>query len=115
MSPVLYESVYFFTLLAGPLLIAWGWFRFVRRGRLQDRKSWLPLAALTLATASSLLAVGAMLYARAIAGFPFDDPRFMRVLAIGLMLSLTAFAAGLIGAAYRNPSDGKPRLRRFAC
>lgn len=103
MSPALYNSVYNLALFSGPLLIVWGWFCFIRRGHLRDRKSWLPLAALILATGSGLLAVGAMLYARALAGDPYSDPLFMRILALGLMLSLTAFAAGGLGAAYRNP------------
>ena len=103
MSPALYNFFYFPTLLAGPLMIAWGWFRFVRRGHMRDRKLWLPFAALLLATASSVLALGALLDARAIAGDPYSDPLFMRMLAIGIILSLTAFAAGLLGAAYRNP------------
>jgi hypothetical protein len=103
MSPALYASAYILTLLGGPLLIAWGWLRFVRRGRLRDRKSWPSLAALILATGSSLLAVGSMIYAGAGGGFAYYDPRLLRIFSVGVVLSSVAVIIGFIGTAFRNP------------
>jgi hypothetical protein len=55
-----------------------------------------------LATCSALLAFGGLLYAHAIGGFPFYDPRLMRLHRWGARLSLAGIVLGIIGCFRRN-------------
>ncbi len=58
-----------------PVLTVWGWVRWSTRTQPRTLFSILSLIGFTLATASGLLAVSSVLYAHAIGGFPFYDPR----------------------------------------
>jgi hypothetical protein len=49
------------------------------------------------------LGLGAFAYSKAIGGFPFYDPRLMRIYFYGSVLSLAGIALGLVGAFFRNP------------
>lgn len=109
MSIILIGFSYFFT----PVLIAWAWIRVVRLVRLRDRSSWLSVIALAFTTLSGLLAVGSVIYADAIGGFRYFDPRLMRIFQIGLLLSLIAVASGLTGIAFRNPLRWQAPLASF--
>ena len=79
-----------------PALIVWGWVRWARRKQPRELFAVLSLVAFVLATASAVLATSSVLYARAIGGFPFYDPRLMRIFRWGFLLSLGAlgFAIG---------------------
>ncbi len=62
-----------------PAVMIWGWVRWLKRKQPRTLLSVLSLIGFTLATASGLLATSAMLYARAVGGFPFYDPLLLRI------------------------------------
>jgi len=75
----------------------WGWARWFRRTQPRTVPAILSLIGFTLATASGLLAVSSVLYAHAIGGFPFYDPRLLRVYRWGGLLSLSGLVFGIAG------------------
>jgi hypothetical protein len=79
--------------LASPIMLAWGWIRFAKLPRLGTVGSVLSLIGLILATASAALAVSSIGYAVVIRGFPYYDPRLMRIFRWGIFLSL----CGIVG------------------
>ena len=80
-----------------PVLTIWGWVRWFRRTQPRTLPSILSLIGLTLATASGLLAVSSVLYAHAIGGFPFYDPRLLIIYRWGGLLSLSGLVFGIAG------------------
>lgn len=80
-----------------PAVMAWGWVRWARRAKSRDVCSILSLVAFTLATASALLAVSSILYAYAIGGFPYFDPRLSRIYRWGFLLSTAAVGFAISG------------------
>jgi hypothetical protein len=56
-----------------------------------------------LATASAVLAVSTVIYAHHIGGFPYYDPRLLRIYRWGALLSLTGMAFALGGVWRRGP------------
>jgi len=89
--------------VALPAAIIAGWFRWAKRQGPATTFSILSSLALGLATCSALLALGTRIYAHAIGGFPFYDPRLMRIYRWGLLLSLGGIVLGLIGCWRRSP------------
>jgi hypothetical protein len=80
-----------------PVLPIWGWVRWLRRTQPRTLPSILSLIGLTLATASALLAISSTLYAHAIGGFPYYDPRLLRIYRWGGLLSLAGIVFGIAG------------------
>lgn len=80
-----------------PALMIWGWVRWFRRTQPRTLLSILSLIGFALATASGLLAVSSVLYAHAIGGFPFYDPRLLRIYRWGGVLSLSGIVFGIGG------------------
>jgi hypothetical protein len=76
--------------------IIWGWIRWIKQEKPRSLISYLAAVDFAFATASALLAVSAIIYANHIGGFPFYDPRLLRIYRWGAVLSLTgiAFAIG---------------------
>lgn len=58
----------------------------------------LSLIGFALATASGLLAVSSVVWAHAIGGFPYYDPRLLRMYRWGGLLSLSGLVLGIAGA-----------------
>jgi hypothetical protein len=82
-------------------VLFFGW-RGVKRGF--GRKSLcsiLSLIGFGFGTASALLAISGILYAQAIGGFPYYDPRLLRIYRWGFLLSLTGFVFA-IGGVWRT-------------
>jgi hypothetical protein len=54
------------------------------------------LIGFSLATASALLAISSVIYSKMIGGYPYYDPRLLKIYACGLLLSLAGilFAIG---------------------
>jgi len=50
-----------------------------------------------------VLAIGAMVYARAVGGFPFYDPSLLRIYRWGLLLSLAGLVFGAVGLRWSGP------------
>jgi hypothetical protein len=63
----------------------------------------LALAGFIVGSASALLALGGVLYGLAIGGFPYYDPRRLRIYGVGLLLSLAGLVASLLGLARPSP------------
>jgi hypothetical protein len=80
-----------------PVLIIWGWARWFSRTQPRTLPSILSLIGFILATASGLLALASVLYAHAIGGFPYYDPRLLRIYAWGGLLSLSGIVFGIAG------------------
>lgn len=83
--------------IALPAVMIWGWVRWFKRTQPRTLLAILSLIGFTLATASGLLATSAMLYARAVGGFPFYDPLLLRIYRWGALLSLSGTVFALIG------------------
>jgi hypothetical protein len=86
-----------------PAAIVLGWIRWVRGRTPETCLSWLSPAALGLATCSGLLAVISVVYAHAIGGFPYYDPRLLRFYRWGGMLADGGLLLGIVGCWRRNP------------
>jgi len=91
---VLYVVSIYVALPAG---IIWGWVRWSKRAQTPTLLSVLSLIGFAFATASGMLAISSLLYARAIGGFPFYDPLLMKIYGWGGLLSLSGFVFALIG------------------
>jgi hypothetical protein len=83
---------------AAPVMLIWGWVRWVRRPKLKTVPSILSLIGFSLATASALLAVSSAGYAQTIHGFRFYDPRLLRIIRWGCLLSIVGIFFGVSGA-----------------
>src|SRR5690348_2244858 len=98
------ELLTFLGLYAGiPLLLIWGWIRWAIRPASRTVCSALSLLGFVLATASALLAASSIVYAHAIGGFPFYDPRLLRIFRCGAALSLLAILFGIAGIWRSSP------------
>jgi sulfite exporter TauE/SafE len=97
---ILYAALVYAVLPCG---LIWGWVRWSRAERRWSFTSVLSFAGFGLATASALLAIGALLYGKSIGGWPYYDPRLMRIYAWGALLSLSGIILGIGGVWRRNP------------
>jgi len=88
--------------LLSPLMLTWGWLRWSVRPKLRTASAILSLLGLIFATASALLAVSAIAYSLMIGGFPYYDPRLMKIFAIGALLSLCGIIFGVAGVFRAN-------------
>ena len=86
-----------------PAAIIWGWIRWIKYEKARSVISYLATIGFALATSSALLAVSAILYANHIGGFPFYDPRLLRIYRWGCLLSLTGFLFAIGGVWKSNP------------
>ncbi|MGA2650126.1 MAG: hypothetical protein ABSF28_06375 [Terracidiphilus sp.] len=89
--------------LALPLVMVWGWLRWVKRNEPSTLLSTLFVVGFGLATTSELLAISMVLYARISGGFGFYDPVLMRIYAAGMMLSLVGLALAVVGLWRASP------------
>ena len=88
--------------LASPVVLVWGWLRWVRLPKLRTAPSALSFGGFVLTTASALLAVGTIAYAR-VHHFPYYDPLLLRIFRWGALLSLGGIVLG-IGGVWRPNS-----------
>jgi hypothetical protein len=83
--------------IALPAAMVWGWARWSKRSQSRTVLSILSLVGFIFATASGLLVISAVLYARAVGGFPFYDPSLLRIYRWGALLSLSGIVFAIIG------------------
>lgn len=81
-----------------PAMFLWGWVRWARRAKAVRPLPLLSLTGFSLATVSGLVALAGIVYAHAIGGFPFWDPRLLRIYRWGFFLSLGGLVFALAGA-----------------
>jgi uncharacterized BrkB/YihY/UPF0761 family membrane protein len=86
-----------------PVAIIAGWIHWAKRRGSVTLLSLFSVVAFGLATCSALIALSSLVYAHRIGGFPFYDPRLMRIYRWGGWLSLVAVVLGLIGCWRRGP------------
>ncbi|SRR5258708_4723003 len=89
-------TLYVCALIGSPVLLIQGWVRWSKRMQPRTLPASLSLAGFIFATASALLVVGSLVYSQSIGGFPFYDPRLLRIYRWGLSLSFCGivFAVG---------------------
>jgi hypothetical protein len=95
-------AVFTFFEVVTPLVMVWGWIRWARH-----EKRWTILAILSfigfvLASASAALAVSSFIYGNIIGGWPYYDPRLIRIFACGALLSALALLSSFAGVWRRN-------------
>jgi hypothetical protein len=93
----IFESASIFFLVMTPLVMVWGWIRWARREKKWTILAILSLTGFTLATASALLAVSSWIYSRLTGGFPYFDPKLMKIYALGALVSASALILSLMG------------------
>jgi len=79
-----------------PVLLIWGWARWAQRPKSRTLSSILSLLGFILASASALLALSAIVYAR-IHGFRFYDPLLLKIMGVGFVFSFCSLVFGLSG------------------
>ncbi|MBV8050571.1 MAG: hypothetical protein JOZ80_05250 [Acidobacteriaceae bacterium] len=88
--------------IALPIAILGGWVRWTKQPKSWTAFSVLSMIGFLLATFSALLAFASLLYAHAIGGFPFYNPRLVRFYHWGGRSSLAGIGPGMIGCFRRN-------------
>lgn len=88
--------------LLAPIMLIWGWIRWLRKREPVDRPFYLAFIGFILSTASALLAIGSIAYAHSIHGFPYYDPRLLRIYRWGGLLSLGGMILGFTGSSRPN-------------
>jgi hypothetical protein len=88
--------------LATPIILVWGWLRWIRLPKLRTAPSTLSFAGFILTTASALLAVATIAYAQ-VHHFLYYDPLLLRIFRWGALLSLGGTVLG-IGGVWRPNS-----------
>ena len=88
--------------VALPVALLRGWLHWAKQPKLMTPFSVLSMIGFSLASCSALLAFGGILYAHAIGGFPFYDPRLMTLYRWGGRLSVAGIALSIIGCFRRN-------------
>jgi len=98
-------------LASTPPLLIWGWVRWAKRREPRAIFSVLSLIGFSLATASALLAISSAIYGQMIGGFPYYDPRLLKIYACGALISLAGIIFA-IGGVWRG---GPLRWHAPAC
>lgn len=88
--------------LAAPILLVWGWARWIHRSTERDSSTILSFAGFLFATTSVLLAASSIAYSVWIGGFRHYDPRLLRIYMCGLALSLLGITLSALGTARPN-------------
>jgi len=97
------SNLFVSTLFPGGMYIAvavvtvWGWVRWSKRVQPRTVASILSLIGFALATASAILGISTLLYARAVHSFPINDPLLLRIFGCGALLSLSSTVFAILG------------------
>jgi hypothetical protein len=100
--PAFLYALIFVGYIVAPCALIWSWVQWAKQPRGTNIAAHISFIGLLFATASALLAIGTHIYARAIGGFPFYDPRLLRIYRYGLLLSLIGVVSGLTGLAKKS-------------
>jgi hypothetical protein len=103
-----YDQAFVIALVVGgyviaPVSLIWGWIRWIRSAKLWTLPSGFSLVGFSLSTISGLLFIASLIDARIVGGFPFYDPRLMRMIRWGMVLSIAAFLFAVCGVWRRSP------------
>jgi hypothetical protein len=102
----MFVNVIIFTLIVlsfvvSPIMLIWGWIRWVGQPKLRTVSSIFSLSGFILVTASALLAVSTMAYAQ-VHTFQFYDPSLLRIFRWGVVLSIAGLLFGMGGVWQKN-------------
>jgi hypothetical protein len=92
-SDVTFEILFALSYLLSPIVLFWGWARWMRQSKLRTLTAILSLISFVLATASALLGVLSSVYG-VIHGFPYYDPLLLGY--FGSELCFLLAASGLV-------------------
>ena len=92
-----FMAVYIFFDVVTPLVLIWGWIRWTRHEKRWTIPAILSLIGFVFASASAALAVSSVLYGDVIGGWPYYDPRLMRIFGWGALVSASALLCSLAG------------------
>jgi hypothetical protein len=98
---IFFWSLVILAYVVGPVALFWGWVRWVGRATLWTLTSVLSLIGFLLATASAILAIVSVAYAR-VHFFRYYDPVLMRIFRSGALLSTVGFAFAIGGVWRKN-------------
>jgi len=99
----MFQILIVFGFLAPPIALIWGWARWALLPKQRTVTAVLSLVGLVLATVSALLGVFVVGHAVVTGGYPYYDPRAMRIYAWGILFSIAGFVFG-IGGVWRPSS-----------
>ena len=99
---ILFAAVVAAGYLLAPVMLVWGWIRYLRRIDKPEHPFFLAFIGFLLSTASAFLAIAAVAYA-IMHGFAYYDPLLLRVFRWGGLLSLGGLVLGSTGIARPNP------------
>lgn len=85
-----------------PVTLIWGWVRWSRSPRQRDIASLASFSGFMCVSASALIALAGLVYSKAIGGFPFYDPRLLRIIRHGILIATVGLILGLAGIWRRN-------------
>jgi hypothetical protein len=83
--------------LLSPIILIWGWVRWLREPKVRNLPALLSLVGFILSTASAVLAVSAAIYSLATGGFRYWDPRLIKIMGVGALLSFGGFVLAIGG------------------
>lgn len=90
--------------VAPPILVIWGWSRWVKRSRPQPWQSIVSAVSLSLTTTTLFLALVTLAYAEAVGGFPYGgDPTLLGIYRAAFLLAISAIITSLIGMVRPGP------------
>jgi hypothetical protein len=95
----MFGILFAFGYLGAPIMLIWGWARWLRQPTVRTTPSILSLIGLILASASAVIAVLLIAYAQ-IHHFPYYDPLLLRVFRIGVLISLGGIVFGILISRY---------------
>jgi len=98
----IFGTAFFAVIIGVPVMVVWGWARWLNSDPLPTVFARLALSSFILATASAALAVATFVLAL-LRPFPFYDPTLLAIYKIGLLLSLGGILFGLYGLLRPGP------------
>jgi tellurite resistance protein TehA-like permease len=101
-AQVMFGILFAFGYLVSPIVLIWGWSRWLRQPKVRTTPSILSLIGFVLATASALIAVSLLGYAQ-VHHFSYYDPLLLRVFRCGTLLSLGGIVFGISGVWRPSP------------
>jgi hypothetical protein len=98
----MFAILFAFGYLVAPIMLIWGWARWLRQPKVRTTPPILSLIGFVLASASALIAFLLIAYAQ-VQHFPYYDPLLLRVFRIGVLISLGGIVFGISGVWRPSP------------
>jgi hypothetical protein len=99
---IIIASLALLAFIVTPVLLVWGWRRWIKQPRLATSTAILSFVSFVFATGSALLAITTTGYAQ-VRHFGFYDPTLMKLMRWGVYLSTIGFLLGMGGVWRKSP------------